>query len=364
MTARLTFRTDAAGDIGFGHLRRCLTLAKIAAARGHAVTFLLSEASDGTAAALLQGVAGIARVAGDGRPAAETAVLARRPAAPCDVLIADIAHGRVLAERAALPDYLRALHGKARGLAVLEGLGGDAITGEADGIAELIVTPYAFDPAATPRPKTSRQLIGAGYAILDGAYAEATDSRPIAAQGRRVLVTTGGSDPAAVAPRVLAACEAVAAAALEIRVVVGPYFAPALRAELARLAAASRHAVSLIESPDDLRAEMLWCDLAVSTSGLTKYELAATGTPAILLSHDAAHAHNNRAFAALGTAQDLGEADALSAAALSAAIARLLADRVARETMARRGRQTVDGQGAARIVDAIEDLIPKEAIPS
>lgn len=363
MTANLTFRTDAAGDIGFGHLRRCLTLAKIAAGRGHAVTFLLSEASDDTAAALLQGVAAIARIAGDGRPAAETAALARTAPAPCDVLIADIAHGRVLAERPALPDYLRALHRCARSLALLEGLGGDAITGEADGIAELIVTPYAFDPAATPRPQLSRQLIGADYAILDSAYADGTDTREIAWQGRRLLVTTGGSDPAAVAPRVLTACEAADVPALEIRVIVGPYFSPALRGDLARLAADSRHTVALVEAPKDLRAEMLWCDLAVSTSGLTKYELAATGTPAILLSHDAAHAHSNLAFAALGTAQDLGEADKLSAAALAAAITRLLADAAARETMARRGRQAVDGEGAARIVDAIEDLIPKEATP-
>lgn len=359
MTRSLTFRTDAAGDIGFGHLRRCLTLAKVAARRGHAVTFLLSESSDNTAAGLLDGIAGrIERIAGDGHPAAETAALARAGALPCDVMVADVAHGRVLAERRNLPAYLTALHGHAKRLAVLEGLGSDAITGEADGIAELIVTPYAFDPASTPRPRQSRQVIGAGYAILDDAYgADALNARAIAPQGRRILVTTGGSDPAAVAPRVLQACEAAEPAPLEIRVVVGPYFSPALRREIARLAEMSRHAVSLVEAPEDLRAEMLWCDLAISTSGLTKYELAASGTPAILLSHDAAHARNNLAFAALGSAEDLGEAEKVSPAALAASITRLLGDAGARETMARRGRQTVDGKGAARIVDAIEDLM-------
>ncbi len=358
MTCRLTFRCDAAGDIGFGHLRRCLTLARIAAARGHEVGFLFSDASDDSAAALVAGSAGrIERIAGGGRPQAEIAALAQAEVRPCDVMVADIAHARVLAERQHLPELLRALHRPARRLAVLEGLGGDAITAEADGIAELILTPYAYDPAQTPQPSVSRQLIGAEFAILDAAYgADARAPREIAPQGRKILVTTGGGDPTAVAPQVLAACEAVTPAPLEIHVVVGPYFAPALRQEIENLAAASRHKVALIEAPEDLRAEMSWCDLAVSTSGLTKYELAATGTPAILLSHDSAHARNNRPFAALGTALDLGEAAGLSGTALAEALGGLLNDAAQREEMSRRGRAAVDGAGAARIIDAIEEL--------
>lgn len=356
MTSRLTFRCDAAGDIGFGHLRRCLTLARIASGRGHEVSFLLSDASDDTAAGLLAPGTRLQRIGGQGKPATEIAALETAEVSACDVMIADIAHTRVLAGRARLPDLLRALHRPARRLAVLEGLGGDAITAEADGIAELIVTPYAYDPAETPQPETSRQAIGADYAILDAAFGTPAAPRTVQPQGRKVLVTTGGSDPTGVAPQILAACEAVEPAPLEIRVVVGPYFAPALREEIARLARVSRHRVALVEAPDDLRAEMLWCDLAVSTSGLTKYELAASGTPAVLLSHDAAHARNNRPFAALGTALDLGEARMLSEEALSGAITALLADAGRRAEMSRRGQAAVDGAGAERIIDAIEEL--------
>ncbi|WP_340119172.1 hypothetical protein [Pelagibius sp. 7325] len=70
MTSSLTFRTDAACGIGFGHLRRCITLAKIAADRGHKVTFFLSEASDSTATPLVASIARVARIAGGGHPAA------------------------------------------------------------------------------------------------------------------------------------------------------------------------------------------------------------------------------------------------------------------------------------------------------
>ena len=359
MTSCLTFRTDAAGDIGFGHLRRCLTLAETAAARGHEVSFLLSEASDDAATDLLKGIAGrIERIGGGARPTQEISALAAGHLVPCDVMIADIAHARVLAQRERIPAYLTCLHRPARRLAVLEGLGSDAITSEADGIAELIVTPYAFDPATTLQPRRSRQLIGAEYAILDAAYRSTdVEERQIAEQGRRILLTTGGSDPTGVAPRALLACESVASAPLELHVVIGPFFSSQLRDDIARLAEASRHHIALVEAPGDLRAEMLWCDLAISTTGLTKYELAATGTPAILLSHDRNHARNNEAFSALGTAEDLGETERLDAAALAETIARLLASRTERQIMSRRGRQAIDGRGAARIIDAIEELI-------
>lgn len=359
MTGCFTFRTDAAGDIGFGHLRRCMTLAKAATARGHEVRFLLSDASDTAALALLESVVvPIERIGGAGRPGQEITALADARLAPCDVMVADIAHARVLAARHHLPAYLNRLHRPARRLAVIEGLGGDAIAGDADGVAELIVTPYAFDPETTSRPRQSRQLIGAAYAILDQGYSRIGHAeRQIVPQGRRILVTTGGSDPTDVALRALKACEAVAPAPLELRVIVGPLFAPRLRAEIARLADASRHAVTLVEAPDDLRAEMLWCDLAIATTGLTKYELAATGTPAILLSHDHGHARNSRAFAALGTAHDLGSAEALDTAAFTNAIAGLLADQSRRREMSQRGTEAVDGLGAARIIAAIEELI-------
>src|SRR3546814_8638629 len=95
---------------------------------------------------------------------------------------------------------------------------------------------------------------------------------------------------------------------------------------------------------------MLWCDLAISATGLTKYELAATGTPAILLSHDRAHAENNLAFAELGAAVDLGEIALLSDITIAETVRALLQDAARRARMSSCGRRAVDGRGAFRIV--------------
>lgn len=356
MPQRFTFRTDAAATIGFGHLRRCLTLAEVVSARGHEVTFLLSGLSGETASELISRAGfRIRRIGGTGSPSEEAEVLSGTSPGASDILIADMAHSRVLAERDCVSGYLRALRRLAQRLVVIEGLDLESLLRECDGIADLLITPYACDRPARPSSDHTRHLAGACYAVVDSVYGLPRE-RTIAAEGRKILVTTGGADPAGVAQRVLAAAALAQPAGLQLRVIVGPFFTRQLRQAVAALAARSPHTVSLVEAPADLRDDMLWCDLAVSTSGLTKYELAATGTPAILLSHDSGHARNNVAFAELGTARDLGELGRLTDAEIAESISELIGDAALRSAMSERGRQAVDGRGAARIADAIEDI--------
>src|SRR3546814_17893081 len=99
-----------------------------------------------------------------------------------------------------------------------------------------------------------------------------------------------------------------------------------------------------------------WSSDVCSSDLLTKYELAATGTPAILLSHDRAHAENNLAFAELGAAVDLGEIALLSDITIAETVRALLQDAARRARMSRCGRRAGDGRRALRIVRGTEDL--------
>jgi spore coat polysaccharide biosynthesis predicted glycosyltransferase SpsG len=93
---------------------------------------------------------------------------------------------------------------------------------------------------------------------------------------------------------------------------------------------------------------MLWCDLAIAASGLTKYEFAATGTPALVFSIDAIQEASNQSFAATGSVVDLGlhpTPDSIAGQTL-----RLLGDHPLRKTMAAAGRTLVDGAGTQRLI--------------
>ena len=55
----------------------------------------------------------------------------------------------------------------------------------------------------------------------------------------------------------------------------------------------SDHSISIVKSPNTLFNLMHWADIAISSNGLTKYELAATGLPSVLLSNDKYHDEAN-----------------------------------------------------------------------
>lgn len=93
--------------------------------------------------------------------------------------------------------------------------------------------------------------------------------------------------------------------------------------------------------------------VAVASLGVTAYELAACGVPAVLLSLTDDHAESASAFAAADIAISLGVHAGVADSAIADGVAALLADGARRAAMGARARALVDGRGAARIAAEI-----------
>ena len=164
-----------------------------------------------------------------------------------------------------------------------------------------------------------------------------------------VVVTMGGSDPAALSLRVLRALEGIDDV-LRVRLILGRGFAH--RAALEALRPTLRHPLEILEDVNDMPAALVDADLAVAAFGVTAYELAALGMPTILLALTEDHAASASALHDAGMAISLGVATQVTDAGLIEAIDNLLADPLSRQAL-RATCTLIDGHGANRIARTI-----------
>ena len=166
----------------------------------------------------------------------------------------------------------------------------------------------------------------------------------------RLLVTMGGSDPAGMTSKTLAAL-AQLNRHLEIDVVLGPAFIEdeSFRSVLDQTGAS----VMVHRAPEDMPALMVRADLALAAFGVTAYELASLGVPALYLCLTDDHAEAASALTDAGLARSLGRHDLVSTSVLADAIEGFCTDSTALEEMRRRGPELIDGLGARRIAEKI-----------
>lgn len=283
------------------------------------------------------------------RPSALAEQLEEIPslAGSTEVSILDFVHGATLADVGVALQVVAAWRRHSRLAVLIDGAGRQALRADYRQLdIDLVVAPYAGE--AEVALEHYQVLAGAQYAILEPSFAN-LPARVVRRTANRVLIACGGADPLGLTPTVLVAVESVPMP-LKVDVVVGPLFGEAPYERIAELSRDSRHDVSLLEGLTSLAEAMSAADVAICSSGLLKYELAATGTPALLIALDHAHLDADGPFMASGTAEHLGTADHLNGQVLANCLARLLEDAGARQRMADHGQRLVDGCGAKRVV--------------
>jgi spore coat polysaccharide biosynthesis predicted glycosyltransferase SpsG len=328
--------------VGYGHLSRCLSLAQHASKENLAIVFLLfgdDEAADRVVAAGLKC---------ELHPISELNarfVEANFDQFACyDIILTDFSHPDVFSSLDDAKTILEQLRSRAQRLVLIDAMGDQALAERIPNIPlDILVVPYVG--ASVPLAKNYLTLAGPAYAVLGGRYHHLPE-RVVSRTPSRILVSCGGADPTNLTPLVLAGLSRVTRD-LQIRIIIGPLFDANLKLKIQACVAESRHAIQLVDSPNGLADMMLWCDLAVTTSGLIKYELAATSTPGIIISIDDVHHRINRAFADSGAIVDLGTK--VSPQLIESQVTSVLDNYGARVAMAQAGRRLIDGNGAERV---------------
>jgi UDP-2,4-diacetamido-2,4,6-trideoxy-beta-L-altropyranose hydrolase len=348
VTNRLSvlFRCDASPSIGLGHLVRCLALAdELHENHGVAVSFamraspLASQMVKRRSYPILQ--------APDGTVFNQEAWLHDCVLkSEAQILVVDV---RDDLSKAAL----ESLAGKGTVIAVLD---------------DLSDRRWAADLAFYPPVPQVRGVVWSGFRgrfcvgwewiVLRSQFAEPFPPRDTSKCS--LLVAMGGSDPAGLTLKAVRALDRLDEE-FESVIIVGAGFCH--WQALGDLLSQTRRRFTVREDVSEMSAAMAQADLAVCSFGMTSYELAAMGVPAVCVCLTEDHAESASALVAAGMGISVGINDQDTGTRLAAAVEGLLVDKNARAQMSLWARELVDGRGASRIAEMLVSTAAARTVP-
>ena len=201
-------------------------------------------------------------------------------------------------------------------------------------------------------------LLGPAYMPLREEFLQKSDIK-VAEKVRNVMITTGGTDPylaaAAFAEAFLADAE-IQKENLQIHIVSGPFNK---RVDELKKKFEDRENIFIYENIKSMRELMCRCDVVLTASGSTIYEVSSLGVPMLTFYF----AENQRAGAEelekITGAINCGDFSEDAQGCLEGAVAgmrKLIQDSTYRREISRKERLLVDGQGASRIASELIDL--------
>jgi len=337
---KVAFRFEAGNATGMGHMIRCMTLARVLNENHHCGIRFVTRSRPEILESLNALGFPVIRIPGEGDRHEEidrmTEILRWEK---IDILVTDLKHGYTL------PEAVRLKRGGTRLVVLDNDTDGRLVADEAIYPVAHLSREFATDPDWTAYG--ARCVHGPEYVVLrPEILSHRNGQRPCSRRGRKILVTCGGGDEMGISLKIVRALGRLKQD-VGITVVAGRAFDKTDELD-ARVAGANGR-FKVVRDPKDMSRIMASSGLAICTFGITAYELAFLGVPAIILSHSE---HNHEAaelFAQMNTAEYLGYHRDVSEAKILSRVKRLLGDTTRKRKMAAAGRSLVDGEGAMRV---------------
>ncbi|MEI6155190.1 MAG: glycosyltransferase, partial [Deltaproteobacteria bacterium] len=169
-----------------------------------------------------------------------------------------------------------------------------------------------------------------------------------------ILVTLGGADPDNVTLKVIEALKLLDEPDISVRIIIGP--ANSHQESLRKALTTTLFDTELLVNPPNMPAHMAWADIAVSGGGSTCWELSLFGLPNIILYC----AENQRLVAEKLHEEDivlnLGRHSDLSLECIAVAASQMINNKAMRSNMIKSAEGHIDGGGAARVCQILEEV--------
>ena len=321
-------RADGGQNIGLGHVRRALVLARLFEREGAAVTFgVPSEVSEYL---ISEGVQ-------------RSSILPAQEAPKhVDHIVTDINWS---GNSAAASREIEALARGPATVTVIDSMPPDHFMTRGEFQPDLLITPYHNGKSLRPSAKVKQWIAGADVAVLDPGIAHQKDIRR--SDPPRVLISCGGSDPEGLTLRI---AQEMAQTQWPTDVVIGPLFKPDLVAALHEISARN---ITLHVAPKGLSQLIARSSLVIGRVGLLRYEVAVLGRRGIYLHYGPEYLEYLQEFAGAGIAEIHFAKDQSDEANFLKRIGALgpsdFSPNLAAST-------AVDGLGAFRVVKTVMDL--------
>lgn len=320
----VVFRVDGGDDIGMGHIYRCLTIAEELSHRSRAnITFLSQE----------DYIAGVKKLEESrfdlitiGEPDDASSII--RSLNP-DIVFFDILDTQT--------DDIAQLQEESAAVLNLEDLDGG-----------LQHADFVINALYEKGGSSSNHKFGADYFILRDEFTSESKSIPEIAEN--LLITLGGSDPNNLTTRVLSALEDTVQE-MSISVILGPGFEHS--DEFFDLPEEVLENVTVEKDIPDMAERMEWADMAIVSGGRTVYELAATGTPSVVISQNEREHKRMTVLEENNVLEYLGLCDSVTERDISEAINDLRTSPERRKLLSANGTEYVDGKGTQRVLDIV-----------
>ncbi len=324
----LFIRTQASAQIGMGHFMRCFAIAEAARQRNIPVTFLL----DALDAATFERIMSIgAEGQATGVPVAGEGDLEGVQIAAADWLLID--------SYDATAEYLYALKDRVHSVVI------DDLNALDSYACNLLINPALSASTMSYEAKTdARLLLGPAYALI---RREFTRPYPVSMKGPSIAVMFGGSDPLNLTGKVSEILHHALPDTI-IKVIAGP--ANTHTNDLKALEKQLQN-MRLYVSPPNIAEALAGSYLVVTAAGGSIGEVAAMALPALVLV-----VYDNQKAALAACPYPVIDIRAGLPEDFADQAATLMNDAAERVRIAAHAHTLVDGQGPARILEAMCDV--------